>query len=319
MNVTVIIPSYNNQETISVVLESLLNQKYEEGRIEIIIIDDCSTDNTKQQIEQYPVKKISNGKNLGLAKSLNKAISLAKHSIIVTLHSDTVPSNPEWLEQLVSPLTNSEVAATCSMQTPPNHNQRKLAIWEKMLYTKQKPHNALNNKADAYQREVFNEIGLFDDATFRTAGEDEDLALRLRMQKKIVRGTRAQVIHNHHFSDKNKTSILKRILEKEFTFGKAGGALRRKYPYYKPGSYIFPLPKPFIHDGLFRVTLCIGALIPFLQLIFIPLLIITSLVGVSTLTKENKKLIILYPFFNILRYAIYTIGYLIGAIKGKQT
>ena len=320
MDVSVVIPSYNNQATIADVLDALLNQKYNKGQTEIIVIDDHSTDNTKQIIKKYPITKICNGKNLGLAKSLNKGISLAKHQIIVTLHADTIPNNQKWLEQLVAPLTDHNVAAVCSLQIPPNSQRRQLTIWEKMLYTKLGPHNALNDKADAYKRTVLDEIGLFDDKTFRTAGEDEDLALRLRFHEKNIRGSQAQVTHNHYFyTGQHKTSIFRQILKKEYTFGKAGGALRRKYPRYRPGSYIFPISKPFTSDGLFRVVLCIGALIPYVQLAFIPLLIGAASIGITNLATENKKLLILYPFFNILRFATYTIGYIAGIVKGKQT
>ena len=319
MNVSVVMSAYNSQKTVCEVLDALASQKYEEGQIEIIVIDDCSKDHTRELVKKYPVTTVFNQENLGLANSLNKGISLSKHEIIVTLHADTIPTTPTWLEQLVTPLTDPNVAAACSLQIPPNSHRRQLTVWEKMLYTKLGPHNALNDKADAYRKSTLKEIGMFDGETFRTAGEDEDMGLRLRMHKKIVKGTKAKVIHDHYFNCQSNMCFLKKILRKEFSFGRAGGALRRKYPRYKPGSYIFPNPKPFTHDGLFRVSLCIGALIPYFQLVFIPLLIGVASIGITTLVKENKRLLILYPFFNILRFATYTIGYITGIIKRKQT
>lgn len=317
MDISVVIPSFNNQETIAKVLEALLHQKLVEGQIEIIVVDDHSTDSTNKIIEEYPVVKITNEENLGLAGSLNKAILLTKYDIIVTLHADTVPASPTWLEQLIAPLIDPNVAAACSMQVPPSPQDRHLAVWEKLLYLRQGPHNALNDKADAYKKTILHEIGLFDDKTFRTAGEDEDLALRLRMHQETIKGTQALVTHNHYFKD--KTNILGQILKKEYIFGKAGGALRRKYPTYKLGSYIFPTPKPFTNDGLFRVALCIGALIPYIQLACIPLLFIAASIGITKLRKGNRKLVIIYPFFNILRFATFTAGYVAGIVKGKQT
>lgn len=234
MNVSIVVPAYNNQETICAVLESLLSQEYEEGKIEILVIDDCSKDNTRALMNKYSVSTILNQGNLGLANSLNKGISLSKHEIIVTLHADTIPTSARWLKELVNPLKDPKITVTCSLQLPPQASQRSLTALEEMLWGKLRPHNALNDKADAYRRSILEEVGMFDGETFRTAGEDEDMALRLRMHKKIVKGTEAEVIHDHYFDCRSNTCFLKKILRKEFSFGTASGALRRKFPLHKP-------------------------------------------------------------------------------------
>jgi hypothetical protein len=163
---------------------------------------------------------------------------------------------------------------------------------------------------------MLKEIGMFDEKTYRTAGEDEDLALRLTLNRKTIRSTQAEVIHNHYFSS-NGTNVLRRILKREYHFGVAGGALRRKYPFYKPRAYVLPASTPPTTDGIFKVALCIGSLIPFAQIAFIPLVFFAASKGITKLEKE-KKLLILYPFFNITRFAMYTVGYIVGVAKGKQ-
>jgi glycosyltransferase involved in cell wall biosynthesis len=318
MNVSIVVPAYNSQKTICAVLDALLSQEYEEGQIEILVIDDCSKDNTRELMNKYSVSTIFNRENIGLANSLNKGISLSKHEIIVTLHADTIPATATWLKELVSPLKNPKIAATCSLQMPPQKSQRSLTAIEEMLWGKLGPHNALNDKADAYRRSALEEVGLFDGKTFRTAGEDEDMALRLRMYKKVVKGTPAKVVHDHYFDCQSNTCILKKILRKEFSFGRASGALRRKFPLHKPGSYVFPNPKPFTNDGLFRVIVCLGCFFPFAQLVFIPILVIASLVGISTVFRRSKKLLLFYPFFNIFRFFTFTPGYVCGIITGRQ-
>jgi glycosyltransferase involved in cell wall biosynthesis len=316
LSVSVIIPAYNNQETIGHVLDSLLSQNYEIGQVEIIVVNDCSNDNTAEEIKKFPVTYVLNKTNLGLAKSLNYGISISRFDIIVTLHADVVPGNPSWLKELVSPLADSNTAATCSVQLSPSFDHRLKTVWEKLLYGKQSRHLALNDKADAYNKSELMQIGMFDDKTFRTAGEDEDLSLRLTMEGKKIRGTNAEVTHNHYFSN-NGNGVLKKILKREFHFGMAGGALRRKFPLYTPRSYLFPEQALPTTDGLFRAALCLGALIPYAQIAFIPLLFIAAFKGINRLDRE-KKLPILYPFFNVARFAIYTIGYIVGLAKGKQ-
>jgi glycosyltransferase involved in cell wall biosynthesis len=317
MNVSVVIPTFNNQDTIARTLSALMAQKFS-GKIEVIVVDDNSFDCTRKILSDYSVIKIFNEKNLGLAKSLNKGILVAKHEIIVTLHADTIPVNSNWLEQLVSPLSDFKVVATCSTQIPPAFQIRKLTVWEKMIYSKLRAHQAFNDKADAYKKETLQEIGLFDEKTYRTAGEDEDLCFRLKSRKKIIEGTSACVVHDHHFSVRKGNGVLKQILRKEYSFGRAGGALRRKYPKHRLGSYIFPKPTSFANDGLFRFILCVGALIPYVQLVFIPLLFVTGSVKVTKIVRDQKYLTILYPFFNVLRFYSYSVGYATGLAIGRQ-
>jgi len=321
MNVSIVIPTYNSGRTIGQVLEALKTQEYDKGRVEVIVVDDESKDPTVKICEANGVKVIRNERNTGLAYTLNKGIKLSKYEIVVTLHGDTIPLSRNWLSDLVKPLHAPSVAASCSLQQPPKLNRDNLSLWEKLIWAKLDEHTALNNKADAYRKDTLLEIGLFDDRTFRTAGEDEDLALRLRKADKKIIGTKARVRHNHHFSYTSSPNSLVKILRKEYIFGQAGGALRRKFPRYKPGSYVHPSPRSLVADGFFRASVCIGCLLPYIQAVCIPLLIITSSLGLRKTLKrtQNRKTFFLYPIFNILRFWSYTLGYCYGLIKGKQT
>jgi len=321
LGVSVIIPTYNNERTIGLVIEALKNQKISKDMMEVIIIDDGSKDSTIEICESHGINVIKNNKNKGLSYTLNRGITLSKHEIVVTLHGDTIPLSENWLSELIDPLDDFSIAASCSLQEPPTHSSDVLSIWEKLLWSKLDEHNALNNKADAYRKGVLIEINLFDSHTFRTAGEDEDLALRLRLTNKKIAATKAKVLHAHMFKCDTDFKCLIKILKKEYIFGQAGGALRRKKPFYKPGSYVFPSPKSFIMDGLFRTFICIGSLLPYIQIVCIPILIIASLFGITKSMNyiKNKKVIFLYPSFNIIRFWVFSIGYIIGIFKGKQT
>ncbi len=83
--VSVIIPTYNREKTIVKAVESVLNQTYK--NIEVIIVDDCSTDNTKEVINQildsrihYYVLEENSGacfaRNYGISKANGKYIAL---------------------------------------------------------------------------------------------------------------------------------------------------------------------------------------------------------------------------------------------------
>lgn len=320
MNTSVIIPAYNNENTISDVLEALNNQKYSVGEFEVIIIDDNSTDSTPKIIQNAGFKLHNNEINRGLAYSLNKGIEKSKNEIIVTLHGDTIPQSEKWLETLIEPLKNKQVAASCSNQLPPALDAENTSIWEELLWAKQKQHCALNNKADAYRKKILIKIGLFDSETYRTAGEDEDIAVRIKKAGYSISESKATVSHNHKFKG-TSFEQLKGILHKEYIFGRSGGSLRRKYPGYPLGTHLFPKSRGILYDGSLRVIICIGSLLPKIYPIYCVGLLIMSLKGItSTLIKTQKILVIpLYPIFNIIRYYTYSLGYLLGLIKGNQS
>lgn len=89
MKVSIIIPIYNSQEFLIECLESALNQTYE--NIEIIAVDDGSTDNSTKILNKYSKKiKIIRKENGGLSSALNVGIKNSSGEWIKTLDSDDV-------------------------------------------------------------------------------------------------------------------------------------------------------------------------------------------------------------------------------------
>ena len=90
MSVTVYILNRNYASFLSRAIDSVLAQTHKD--LEIILIDDFSTDNSREIIESYrnhkKIKIIFNKENLGLIKSANIALKLSKKDYIVRLDSD---------------------------------------------------------------------------------------------------------------------------------------------------------------------------------------------------------------------------------------
>lgn len=89
MDLSIVIPVYNHEKYVKKCLETILEELPE--RTEIIIVDDCSTDNSLdviKSIKSEHIKIICNEKNMGCAYSLNRAIGLAKGEYIGTNNSD---------------------------------------------------------------------------------------------------------------------------------------------------------------------------------------------------------------------------------------
>ena len=78
--VSIILPTYNGKKYIRDSIESIINQTYTNW--ELIIVNDCSTDDTQKIIEEYQQKDkriivINNEKNLKLPASLNRGFEEA--------------------------------------------------------------------------------------------------------------------------------------------------------------------------------------------------------------------------------------------------
>ena len=102
IKVSVIIPAYNTEEYISKAIDSALAQTL--SNIEVIVVDDCSTDNTVEVVQSFDdprVKLLQNPTNMGAGGARNNAIKAAKGKWIAVLDSDDWYA-PQRLEVLVS-------------------------------------------------------------------------------------------------------------------------------------------------------------------------------------------------------------------------
>lgn len=102
--VSVYIPNYNYSDYLDLAITSVLTQTFDD--LEIIVIDDCSTDSSVNILKKYinpdsRVKVIFNEKNIGLPASANKAISISRGEYILRVDSDDMLL-PDCIEKLVA-------------------------------------------------------------------------------------------------------------------------------------------------------------------------------------------------------------------------
>ena len=111
--ISVIMPVYNTAKYLNEAIDSILEQTFKD--FEFIIIDDCSTDGSKDIIKSYNDERIillENETNLGIVYSLNYAISLANGKYIARMDSDDI-SEINRLEKQVSFMENNEDIILC--------------------------------------------------------------------------------------------------------------------------------------------------------------------------------------------------------------
>ncbi len=111
--VTAIVPAYNEAPRIGAVLDVLTSYP---GFTEVIVIDDCSSDNTPEIAKSYDIRYIRNSRNLGKGKSMDIAVSAAHGDIIFFADADVKGLNHTVIEQTVGPVVRGEVSMFIAMR-----------------------------------------------------------------------------------------------------------------------------------------------------------------------------------------------------------
>jgi hyaluronan synthase len=112
-HISVVIPVFNEETVISKTIDSVLQTRYPKEKLEIIVIDDKSTDNTLQVVAQKTgIKVLAQPTNKGKRHALELGVKNANGEIIVCVDSDTV-LDPDAITNIVQPLTNPAVYCVC--------------------------------------------------------------------------------------------------------------------------------------------------------------------------------------------------------------
>jgi len=186
--VSVIIPSYNSAPYLPETLDSILSQSYQD--FEIIVVDDGSTDNTREVIQPF-LKYINYvyEKNKGPAPARNTGIRAAKGKFIAFNDSDDT-----WLPQKLA----------IQIDYFQNHPEIGLVYTDVILFSEEgipspvkfEPNsgngfyrlllkNYIPTMAVMVKRECFDKVGLFDERPEVEAAEDYDMWLRITRQFQI--------------------------------------------------------------------------------------------------------------------------------------
>ena len=111
--ISVVIAAYNEGKVIANTLRSLLNTEYR-GELEVVVVDDGSRDQTAAEAQRVadvdPRVRLLQQPNRGKARALQRALSAARHGIIVFIDADT-QCQRDTLPRLVEPFANKAVGA----------------------------------------------------------------------------------------------------------------------------------------------------------------------------------------------------------------
>jgi len=131
-NVTVLIPTYNESAVISRKLQNIAELEYPLEKIDVILVDDCSTDNTSEIAEKMlrnlglQGRVVKNPERMGVNVSYNKGVPSANSDFILRTDAD-ITIAPDALEKAVRIISNvAEIGGVAGM-TPPVTDQETAA------------------------------------------------------------------------------------------------------------------------------------------------------------------------------------------------
>lgn len=107
VSVSIIIPTFNGASRIKNCLDALVKQTNGHN-VEILVVNDGSTDNTTEVVDRYPSVRLISQENAGPAAARNRGAKEAKGTIILFTDDDCVPM-PDWLCSMTAPFHDPEV------------------------------------------------------------------------------------------------------------------------------------------------------------------------------------------------------------------
>lgn len=180
---SIIIPAFNASATIRKCLDSLAKQNFTD--FETIVVNDCSTDDTKKIVAQYRVKQIVLKVNSGPAAARNAGIKAAKGEIIVFIDSDVAFRDSDALVKLDKVFKNNKKIDGAIMikdKVPLNSGLTPLYWAYYKFYLWNQPgtyQTSFTTERAALKKYVFQKIGFFNEKYKKADVEDFEFGYRM--------------------------------------------------------------------------------------------------------------------------------------------
>ncbi|MGE5218278.1 MAG: glycosyltransferase, partial [Chloroflexota bacterium] len=224
--VSVVVCVYDGERTLDACLASL--QKLNYPNYEVVVVNDGSTDSTRQIAESYDGIHLIHQENKGLSEARNVGIRAATGEIIAFTDADCM-ADPDWLTHLVARFHSSEFAAVGGPNlTPPDDSFVASCV---AVSPGAPTHVLLDDEVAehipgcnmAFRREALEAIDGFD-PVFRAAGDDVDFCWRLQNKGYKIGFSPAAVVW--HF----RRNTIRDYLKQQRGYGKAETLLFFKHP-----------------------------------------------------------------------------------------
>ncbi|OIO32513.1 MAG: hypothetical protein AUJ70_05440 [Candidatus Omnitrophica bacterium CG1_02_40_15] len=192
--VSIIVVNFNGKKLIKKCLDSLFKIDYPDRRFEIIVVDNCSQDDSVKFIKhKYKKVRVIENRQNNYCQACNLGILKSKGSYIVLLNNDVVVKK-NWLSELVKPIEKDKsIGAVTSMLLKKNGVIQNAGLYElpnfywdergagkkPEKYASMTEIDAISGACALYRKAALKDIGLLDE-DFVMFGEDVDMAIRFK-------------------------------------------------------------------------------------------------------------------------------------------
>lgn len=281
--ISIIIPVKNRPRDIRDCLSSLEALDYPRDKVEVIAVDDGSTDSTTQVMQAFQIKAISLRQSIGASACRNLAAREAKGDLIGFIDSDCVP-RPGWLRELV-PYFEEETIGIVGGYVSNFYNRTLLDRYEDVKSSLHMGSHAIKTDdarpSNFYvpscnlitRKKAFLEARGFQEDLH--VGEDVDLCWRVRkLGYQLLYVPRGEVKHKHR-------NDLIPMLKRRFDYGTSEAILSLRHRDKRKMLYLPPLYAAFF------ISVCLGIILGY-PLLFIPALGILGVDFVRNKIRMSK-------------------------------
>jgi len=211
MNLSVIIPNYNGEKILSKNLPKVIKEleNYQLGKLELMVVDDFSTDKSVEVIKKFPqVKLYINSKNLGFSSNVDRGVEKASGDLILLLNTDVYPDK-DFLKPLLPHFKDEKMFAVGCMDKSIEGEKTVLrgrgeGSWRKgFLIHKRGEVNKndtlwVSGGSGIFRKSIWQKLGGFNPLYNPFYWEDIDLSYRaLKSGYKIFFENKSVVWHEH--------------------------------------------------------------------------------------------------------------------------
>ncbi|WP_082125679.1 glycosyltransferase [Silvibacterium bohemicum] len=214
-SISVIIPTFNGARRIGNCLKALLAQV--DGRdVEILVVDDGSTDETGSVVASYPGVRLITQPNAGPAAARNLGAREARGTILLFTDDDCVPM-PDWLDAMLAPFNDPKVVGAKGIYR--THQKSMAARFVQIEYedryrlmSSQPDIDFIDTYSAAFRRGRFLEMNGYDTSFPVACAEDIELSYRMSARGWKMQFAPAAIVYHTH------PDSLWRYLKKKYKF-----------------------------------------------------------------------------------------------------
>jgi GT2 family glycosyltransferase len=212
---SIVIPTFNGGSRVRNCLDSLVKQTA--GRnVEILVVDDGSTDNTADVVRGYSSVRLISQANAGPATARNHGAMEAQGAILLFTDDDCVPM-PDWLEAMLGPFNDPEVVGAKGVYR--THQKSLAARFVQIEYEDKYRLMAslpsidfIDTYSAGFRRERFLEMAGYDTSFPVACAEDIELSYRMSARGWKMKFVPAAIVYHTH------PDTVARYLKKKYKF-----------------------------------------------------------------------------------------------------